>query len=104
MPREIAATPCTKPRVRGASLSTLVLGIAATALCACDSRDTVVYTLYRTSQLTPIRIHVATFDVQGEAETYNRGNCEMVVKYLTEQPEVPDGYYWCEPGRFRPES
>lgn len=71
------------------------------SLAACDdSSDT--FTLYRTSPLAPMRIHVATFDVEGEAPGYNRGNCEMVVRYLEQQPEVPKGYYWCEHGRFKP--
>jgi hypothetical protein len=80
------------------------LGLVAVmlgALAGCDGNQADTYTLYRTSTLAPMRVHVATFDAEGEPESYNRGNCEMVVKYLAQQPEVPDGYYWCEPGRFR---
>jgi hypothetical protein len=32
------------------------------------------------------RIHVATFDATGESPTYNRGNCNMVVRYMLQQP------------------
>lgn len=81
------------------------IAAAVITLAGCDvENDSNTYTLYRTSQLIPSRIHVATFDATGEAETYNRGNCEMVVRYLTAQPEVPEGYYWCEPGRYRANS
>ncbi len=48
-----------------------------------------------------MRIHVATFDAVGEGADYNHGNCEMVAHALEQQPGVPKGYYWCEPGRYR---
>ncbi len=80
-------------------LQAFALISASVFLLSC-SEATDTYTLYRTSMVSPVRIHVATFDAAGEASDYNRLNCEMVVTYLTKEPEVPDGYYWCEPGRY----
>ena len=77
----------------------LILLVLSTLVLSCrESAET--YTLYRTSMIAQIRLHVATFDATDEASDYNRLNCEMVVTYLTKEPEVPDGYYWCERGRF----
>ena len=77
----------------------LILLASTTLILSCrESAGT--FTLYRTSTIAQMRLHVATFDATGEASDYNRLNCEMVVKYLTKEPEVPDGYYWCERGRF----
>lgn len=81
----------------------IAAGLTAIALTSCSSgAGGEVYTLYRTSIFDDARIHVATFDASDQPVGYNRGNCEMVVRYLSEQPEVPQGYYWCERGRFEP--
>lgn len=73
--------------------------LSATPSIAADDSSDYVYTLYRTSPAGEARIHVATFDAKGEAPSYNKGNCEMVVRYMSKH--APAGYYWCEPGRFR---
>ncbi len=60
-----------------------------------------VYTLYRASPLShSMRIHMATFDADGEGTSYNRDNCNLTARLFMEQPGVTVRY-WCEAGRFR---
>ena len=85
-----------KFRMKGVAVALIAL------LAACSGELDDAYTLYRNSTLAPMRIHMATFDVRGEASGHNRANCEMIVKFMNQQSGVPSGYYWCEPGPFRP--
>ena len=78
--------------------TTLILILQASAHASSPDQ---IFTLYRTSPVGQERIHVATFDAAGEAPDYNHGNCEMVVRALSNEPGVPAGYYWCEPGKYR---
>jgi len=56
------------------------------------------YTLYRSSVLGEMRIHVATFDADGDEE-YNRENCKIAASLFANQPSVKVRY-WCEKGKF----
>jgi len=80
-------------------MKSIVLVLALALVAGCD--DDSSYTLYRTSALGAMRIHVASFDIEGEADDYNQNNCETVVRALANEPGVPEGYYWCEAGPYR---
>jgi hypothetical protein len=71
-----------------------MLGLAA----ACGGKNT--YTLYRNGALSDtLRIHVATFDADDDAET-NRATCEQTRELYQLQPAALSRF-WCEKGRFR---
>lgn len=69
------------------------------ALAACDG-DSGSFTLYRSSALGDMRIHVASFDAK-EGADYNAENCQIAADLFGSQRGVTVRY-WCEKGRFRP--
>jgi hypothetical protein len=74
--------------------ATALLGLAT----ACGSKNT--YTLYRNGSLSDtLRIHVATFDADEEADV-NRANCEQARELFQLQPSQLSRF-WCEKGRYR---
>ena len=60
-----------------------------------------VMTLYRNSVTGPLRIHVATFDVDGGIQ-YNSENCQIAAELFRLQPGVAV-FYWCERGYYAAE-
>jgi hypothetical protein len=77
----------------------LILTLVALALSGCGESDT-AFTLYRSSQQSPLmRIHVATFDT-ADGEKYNQENCQIASELFAKQPGVTVRY-WCEKGRYR---
>lgn len=80
----------------------LCLGALSTLAIAQASEDE-TYTLYRSSVVdVHFRIHVATFDAEGEEnmEAYNRENCFLASDLFQHQPDVKVRF-WCEKGRYR---
>ncbi|MEP6730571.1 MAG: hypothetical protein ABJE10_08030 [bacterium] len=74
--------------------ATTVLALTA----ACGGKNT--YTLYRNGVASDtLRIHVATFDADEEAE-YNRDNCEQARELFQLHPAALSRF-WCEKGTFR---
>lgn len=84
-------------------------------ISACVMDSSTEYTLYRTGvdlsanvHDETLRIHVATFDANQDAN-YNLANCEFAQEsFNTNQPHFRSGKiatikikYWCEKGRFR---
>lgn len=58
------------------------------------------YSLLRNSALdSAMRIHVATFNVVGNGDTYNKENCNLVADAMASKPGVVVRY-WCEKGAF----
>lgn len=83
---------------KGSSRRALSL-VALLLVVGCGGDD--VYTLYRASPIGPsMRIHMATFDADGEGTSYNRDNCNLTANLFMKQPGVTVRY-WCEPGKFR---
>ena len=82
-------------------LITLFLAITATGCGKSSSPgEGEIYVLYRNSVVDEsMRLHIATFDA-GEAENYNRGNCDQARELFQAQPSVKTKF-WCEKGRFR---
>jgi hypothetical protein len=66
-----------------------------------------VYTLYRSAvplpgaELPLLRIHIATFDAEGNGPGYNFENCNIAADLFSQQPGVVVRY-WCERGLYRP--
>ena len=84
-------------------------------ICSCAVTSPTEYTLYRTGIDLPtkthdetLRIHVATFDADQDAN-YNLANCEFAQElFNTNQPHYRGGIYgstkikyWCEKGHFK---
>ena len=70
------------------------------ALSACAQDPSEVYTLYRSSVVTPnARIHIATFDAD-ESGDYNQENCWTAADLFQNQPGVRTRF-WCEQGTYR---
>ncbi|MEE4339394.1 hypothetical protein [Erythrobacter sp.] len=71
--------------------------------------DKQIATLYRNGSIAKdLRLHFATFAVEGEANDYNINNCEMTAKLLNANLAaqwtamgLPDVGFWCEPGPYR---
>ncbi len=76
-----------------------LLIFVVTAIYYFHNNDSTAYTLYRTS-LGNERVHVATFNVKNESDTYNSYNCSLAASLFQNQPDVKM-HYWCEPGRFK---
>jgi hypothetical protein len=74
-----------------------------------DGSEQQIATLYRNGSLRKdFRLHVASFDVTGEANDYNINNCQMTARLLNSNVArqwtgkgLPDVGVWCEPGPFR---
>ena len=74
--------------------ATLLLALAT----GCGNKN--AYTLYRNVSLSDtLRIHVATFDADEEAD-YNRDNCEQTRELFQLHPSQLSRF-WCEKGRYR---
>ncbi|GAB5502232.1 MAG: hypothetical protein Pyrs2KO_08870 [Pyruvatibacter sp.] len=69
------------------------------AMTACDSTGSEVYSLYRGSVVSDLRIHVATFDAD-EGNSYNFNNCQVAADLFEKQPGVVVRY-WCEKGHAK---
>jgi hypothetical protein len=88
------------------------LVLAATVAGCTQSDDSEIYTLYRNSPYTVMRVHWATFDAKEGAGDLgaNRDNCEMAARVLnanvaagrkaTGQQGQSDLGFWCERGRY----
>lgn len=77
----------------------LLVAIFPGLLFGCRSDDN-VYTLYRTSIVGDLRVHIATFDAAGESGSYNRENCFTAQNLYERQPGVLTKF-WCEKGRYK---
>ncbi len=75
------------------------IAVFSALLFGCGGSDD-TYTLYRSSIVGTLRIHVATFDAAGESEEYNRENCFTAQKLFENQPGVLTRF-WCEKGRYK---
>ncbi len=63
-----------------------------------------IYTLYRGGAIAKdLRIHYATFETKGEADDWNKSNCEEVSDFLNEKQKIQaiPVRFWCEKGSFR---
>lgn len=79
----------------------LVAVAAMLPVSTCDGTgDRAPYTLYRSSIIGDLRIHLATFDAD-EGNHYNRNNCQAAAELFQRQPGVLVTY-WCEQGRYKP--
>lgn len=76
-----------------------IISLAAMAGCNLPS-STEPYTLYRSSIVGALRVHVATFDAS-DGDEYNAINCQIAADLFQRQPGVTVTY-WCEKGRYRP--
>lgn len=78
----------------------LLVLFTSVALTGCRRGGENAYTLYRNSVADEgMRVHVATFDVEGTAE-YNQKNCERARTLFQQQPDAQTRF-WCEKGFFR---
>jgi len=74
-----------------------------------DKATTQIATLYRNGSIAKdMRLHFASFDVEGEANDYNINNCQMAARLLNANVSkqwraqgLPDVGFWCEPGPYR---
>jgi len=98
----------------------LSAAFALVVLASCAMEGVTAYTLYRTGIDIPtqthdetLRIHVATFDAQQDAN-YNLANCEFAQELFTSNQPHFRNYrsntvaagtikvkYWCEKGRLK---
>lgn len=58
-----------------------------------------IYTLYRDSYGTNLRIHISTFDAD-QNEQWNKVNCKEAAKLRTNKKHN-NNKYWCEKGYYR---
>lgn len=108
-------------------LAMLLLPLAVIGLTACSeqseqkastasprSASASIATLYRNSPLSAdLRVHWATFDVEGEPPNYNLSNCQMAARLLNAnniasakaegKEPYPSVGFWCENGTYREE-
>lgn len=73
----------------------IIIGLPLVVMGCSDTS----YTLYRSSAIAEMRIHVASFDA-ADGEGYNNENCRIAAELFAEQPGVTVRY-WCEKGRFK---
>jgi hypothetical protein len=80
----------------------LIAALVITGIATAPARAQApgIFTLYRSSLVTPaMRVHIATFDSTNGGE-YNQENCESARQLFQAQPGVKTRF-WCEGGRYR---